>query len=92
MTIQPCFLVQETVKTSTGFTVDFKGLERPDISIQSAIPGPATCDIDLGKLVPGKYDIEFNNGTSKNTGRLEISESSVSLILFKPAGIQVVEN
>lgn len=74
--------------TAKGFIITFEGVKTDGPAL--TMPGPATCYIDLGDLASGTYDIEFINGANRNVGSLEVTDTSVSLVIPRPAGLRVV--
>jgi hypothetical protein len=89
--IYPCInfhIVTEVDFKEDIISVDF--IEIPEIDICLTAFGPATTTIDFSDIANGEYELELNNASIRNTGRLIITDTSITLDFSSQKGIQIL--
>lgn len=84
-------LITDQSLKKNSLTINFTGVSAPDPeSFVTGAFSPATAIVDLTDFENGKYEIELNNGSLKNTGTLTITNEKVELLVKNQKGIKIV--
>lgn len=89
--IYPCVnfsILTEKAVSESSVKITFTSVDESDLCLTAL--GPATVWIDAGVLSAGEYDIEFNNGSLVNRGKMIITDADIGLRFAEQRGISIV--